>query len=276
MIVGIMPNLDKRGVTDILEKMREILSNEGIKAYLPSHISFLGYESIPEEQLFENSDVIITVGGDGTLIRYAKTAAKYQKPILGINAGRLGFLANIEANQLQLIKKLKSGEYETENRMLLDVSVVENGKEQDSFTAVNDAVISSGFMHRLFDIQAYIDEEPINYRADGLIISTPTGSTAYSLSAGGPIIDPTIENIIITPICSHSLSAKPIILSGNNKVKFKAFSMKKSDVYLLIDGRRSYNVKPYTEIFVKKSNSNITLIKLTKRSFYKTLSEKFK
>lgn len=276
MIVGIMPNLDKRGVTDILEKMREILSNEGIKAYLPSHISFLGYESIPEEQLFENSDVIITVGGDGTLIRYAKTAAKYQKPILGINAGRLGFLANIEANQLQLIKKLKSGEYETENRMLLDVSVVENGQVHDSFTAVNDAVISSGFMHRLFDIQAYIDEEPINYRADGLIISTPTGSTAYSLSAGGPIIDPTIENIIITPICSHSLSAKPIILSGNNKVKFKAFSMKKSDVYLLIDGRRSYNVKPYTEIFVKKSNSNITLIKLTKRSFYKTLSEKFK
>ena len=276
MVVGILPNLDKRGVPDVMERMLSILIENNIQPYLPEQISYLGYESIPEEEFYNKADVIITVGGDGTIIRYAKTAAKYGIPVLGINAGRLGFLANIEANQLSLLSKLKTGEYETEKRMILDVKLVENGQEMANFTAVNDAVISSGFMSRLIDIQAYIDHEPINYRADGLIVSTPTGSTAYSMSAGGPIIDPAINNIIITPICSHSLSAKPIILSGDTTVKFKAFSMKKSDVYLLIDGRRSYSIKPFTEIYISKSKNNISLIKLTRRSFYKTLSEKFK
>ena len=276
MVAGILPNLDKRGVPDVMERMLSILNENNIQPYLPEQISYLGYESIPEEEFYKKADVIITVGGDGTIIRYAKTAAKYGIPVLGINAGRLGFLANIEANQLSLLSKLKTGDYEIEKRMILDIKLVENEQEMANFTAVNDAVISSGFMSRLIDIQAYIDHEPINYRADGLIISTPTGSTAYSMSAGGPIIDPAINNIIITPICSHSLSAKPIILSGDTTVKFKAFSMKKSDVYLLIDGRRSYNIKPFTEICVSKSQDNISLIKLTKRSFYKTLSEKFK
>ena len=276
MVAGILPNLDKRGVPDVMERMLSILIENNIQPYLPEQISYLGYESIPEEEFYKKADVIITVGGDGTIIRYAKSAAKYGIPVLGINAGRLGFLANIEANQLSFLSKLKTGEYETEKRMILDVKLVENGQEMANFTAVNDAVISSGFMSRLIDIQAYIDHEPINYRADGLIVSTPTGSTAYSMSAGGPIIDPAINNIIITPICSHSLSAKPIILSGDTTVKFKAFSMKKSDVYLLIDGRRSYNIKPFTEIYISKSKNNISLIKLTRRSFYKTLSEKFK
>lgn len=276
MIVGLLPNLDKRGVPDVLENLKSILRENGMKAYLPDYISFIGYESISEEELFSKSEVLITVGGDGTIMRYAKLAALHNKPILGINAGRLGFLANLESNQLHLIGKLNTGDYEIEKRMALSVKAIENGKVIGEFTAVNDAVISSGFVSRLIDISAYIDDEPINYRADGLIISSPTGSTAYSMSAGGPIIDPAINNIIITPICSHSLSAKPIILSGDTQVKFKAFSMKKSEIYLLVDGRRSFTIKPYTELLITKSNNDISLIKLTKRSFYKTLSEKFK
>lgn len=276
MIVGLLPNLDKRGVVDVLENLKPILKENGMKAYLPDYISFIGYKSIDEEQLLKNSDVLITVGGDGTIMRYAKLAAIHNKPILGINAGRLGFLANLDANQINLISKIKNGDYELEKRMILSVKVRENGETVGEFTAVNDAVISSGFVSRLIDISAYIDYEPISYRADGLIISTPTGSTAYSMSAGGPIIDPAINNIIITPICSHSLSAKPIILSGDTTVKFKAYSMKKSDIYLLIDGRRSFNIKPYTELYITKSPKDISLIKLTKRSFYKTISEKFK
>ena len=276
MVVGLLPNLDKRGVCDVLERLLPILRENGMKAYLPDYISFIGYESIAEDELFKISDVILTVGGDGTIMRYAKLAAVHNKPILGINAGRLGFLANLESNQLRLIGKLKTGDYEVEKRMSLSVRVVENGETVAQFTAVNDAVISSGFMSRLIDISAYIEDEPISYRADGLIISSPTGSTAYSMSAGGPIIDPTINNIIITPICSHSLSAKPIILSGDTTIKFKAFSMKKADVYLLIDGRRSFAIKPFTEIYITKSSNDISLIKLTRRSFYKTLSEKFK
>lgn len=276
MVVGLLPNLDKRGVPDVMERLKPILRENGMRAFLPDYISFIGYESIAEDELFKVSDVLVTVGGDGTIMRYAKLAAVHNKPILGINAGRLGFLANLESNQLNLLSRLKNGEYEIEKRMALSVRVVENGETVSTFTAINDAVISSGFMSRLIDISAFIEDEPINYRADGLIISSPTGSTAYSMSAGGPIIDPVINNIIITPLCSHSLSAKPIILSGDTTVKFKAFSMKKSDVYLLIDGRRSYNIKPFTEIYITKSVDDVSLIKLTKRSFYKTLSEKFR
>ena len=276
MIIGLLPNLDKRGVAEVLENLKPIFKENSMTAYLPDYIAFSGYESIEEQKLFETSDILITVGGDGTIIRYAKLAAQYNKPILGINAGRLGFLANLEANQINLISKLKSGDYSIEDRMILSVKAKENGEIVGEFTAVNDAVISSGFVSRLIDISAYIDFEPISYRADGLIVSTPTVSTAYSMSAGGPIIDPAINNIILTPICSHSLSAKPIILSGDNEIKLKAFSMKKSDIYLLIDGRRSFTIKPFTEIYVSKSPKSISLIKLTKRSFYKTLSEKFK
>jgi len=202
MIVGLLPNLDKRGVVEVLENLKPILRENGMKAYLPDYISFSGYESVKEEELFKMSEVLVTVGGDGTIMRYAKIAALYDKPILGINAGRLGFLANLEANQINLISKLKNGDYDTEKRMTLSVIAKENGETVGEFTAVNDAVISSGFMSRLIDVSAYIDYEPITYRADGLIVSTPTGSTAYSMSAGGPIIDPAINNIILTPICS--------------------------------------------------------------------------
>lgn len=276
MVIGLLPNLDKHGVANVMERLKPIFVENGMTAYLPDYISFIGYESMAEEELFKISDILLTVGGDGTIIRYAKLAAVHNKPILGINAGRLGFLANLEANQLHLLNKLKSGDFEIEKRMALSVKIMENNQTVAEFTAINDAVISSGYMLRLIDICAYIGDAPINYRADGLIISSPTGSTAYSMSAGGPIIDPAINNIIITPICSHSLSAKPIILSGDTIVKFKAFSMKKSDVFLLIDGRRSFTIKPFTELYITKSNNDISLIKLTQRSFYKTLSEKFK
>ena len=185
MIVGLLPNLDKRGVVEVLENLKPILRENGMKANLPDYISFSGYESIKEEELFKMSEVLVTVGGDGTIMRYAKIAALYDKPILGINAGRLGFLANLEANQINLISKLKNGDYDTEKRMTLSVIAKENGETVGEFTAVNDAVISSGFMSRLIDVSAYIDYEPITYRADGLIVSTPTGSTAYSMSAGG-------------------------------------------------------------------------------------------
>ena len=138
-----------------------------------------------------------------------------------------------------------------------------------------DAVITSGFISRIIDISVAVEKDAINYRADGLIVSTPTGSTAYSMSAGGPIIDPTTENICITPICSHSLSAKPILLSSERTIKLKAYSKKKTEIFLSVDGRKATNIKPYTEIFVTKSDKTVQLINLNNKSFYKTLSAKF-
>lgn len=276
MIVGVLPNLDKNGAAQIVERMGKILHDNGIKAYLPDSVCATGYDHMPKEDLYDACDVMITVGGDGTIIRYAKLAAIAGKPVLGINAGRLGFLATLEGNQLHLLSKLKSGDYEVENRMALQVRAVENDQEVGCMTALNDLVITSGLISRLIDIQAYVKGDPIFYRADGLIVSTPTGSTAYSMSAGGPIVDPTIENIILTPICSHSLNAKPIILSPANEICFTANTPKRCEIYLSVDGRRTLSVKPYTKLYVTKAPQSIRLIKLNNHSFYKTVSEKFK
>ena len=136
--------------------------------------------------------------------------------------------------------------------------------------------IISGFISRIIDISASVGNDSISYRADGLILSTPTGSTAYSMSAGGPVIDPLTQSMCITPICSHSLSAKPILLGADNTVKLKAYSKKRTDIFLTVDGRKVCAVRPYTEIYIQKSKQYAKLVRLNDRSFYKTLSAKFK
>ena len=276
MIIAVLPNLDKRGASDVVEKLGVYLKKEGVKAYLPDTICSPNYEHVPEDELYSLADVIITVGGDGTIMRYAKRAALDNKPVLAINAGRMGYLAYIEQNELSLISKLIKGEYKTETRMMLDVSVYENGNLMGSYSALNDAVITSGFISRIIDISVAVEKDAISYRADGLIVSTPTGSTAYSMSAGGPIIDPSTENICITPICSHSLSAKPILMSANTTLSLKSFSKKRSEIYLTVDGRKVANVKPFSEIKITKSKNVVKFIRLSNRSFYKTMSVKFK
>ena len=276
MVVAVLPNLDKRGSAEVVEKLGVILKQEGIVAYLPDTICSPNFKTAPEDSLYSLADIIITIGGDGTIIRYAKRAALDNKPVLGINAGRMGYLANIEQNELSLISKLKSKEYFVEDRMMLSVDVFENGNLINSYTALNDAVITSGFISRIIDISVSVGKDTINYLADGLIVSTPTGSTAYSMSAGGPIIDPSTENMCITPICSHSLSAKPILLGAEKEISLKSFSKKRTEIYLTVDGRKVTNVKPYTQIKITKSPNSVKLIRLNDLSFYKTLSEKFK
>ena len=276
MIIAVLPNLDKRGASDVVEKLGVYLKKEGVKAYLPDTICSPNYEHANEDELYKLADVIITIGGDGTIIRYAKRAAVDNKPILGINAGRVGYLADIEQNELHLISKLIKGDYRVENRMMLDVEFLENRKTIGRYSALNDAVITSGFISRIVDISVAVGKDAISYRADGLIVSTPTGSTAYSMSAGGPIIDPATENICITPICSHSLSAKPILMSADTTLTLKSYSKKRTEIYLTVDGRKVANVKPFSEIKITKSKNSVKLIRLSDRSFYKTMSVKFK
>lgn len=276
MNIAVIPNLDKRGASEVVEKLGIILKNEGVNAYMPDTICSPNYKHATEDELYRIADIIITIGGDGTIMRYAKRAALDKKPVLGINAGRMGYLADIEQNELHLISKLIKGEYKIENRMMLDVAVYENGNKIGQYLALNDAVITSGFISRIIDISVAVEKDAINYRADGLIISTPTGSTAYSMSAGGPIIDPSTENICITPICSHSLSAKPILMSANTKLLLKSYSKKRTEIYLTVDGRKVANVKPFSEIVITKSPDLVQFIRLSDRSFYKTMSVKFK
>ncbi len=275
MIVAVIPNLDKRGSSAMVDKIGKYFIEIGIEAYLPDSICCSSYKHAPEEELYKIADIIITIGGDGTIIRYAKQAAAYGKPILGINAGRMGYLADLEQSEYKLLSKLKSGEFTVEKRMMLSVEVRENQNTIGKYDALNDAVITSGFISRIIDISADVDGDTVNYHADGLIASTPTGSTAYSMSAGGPIIDPSAECICLTPICSHSLSAKPILLNSNRSIRLKAFTKKRADIYLSVDGRKVANIRPFTEILVNKSENTVQLVRLSDHSFYKTLSAKF-
>ncbi|MBR4910725.1 MAG: NAD(+)/NADH kinase [Clostridia bacterium] len=275
MKVAVLPNLDKYGTKELVEKLGTYLRSCGIEPYLPDSICSSGYTALPEKDLFNVADLIITIGGDGTIIRYGKRAAECDKPILGINAGRMGYLADIEQDEYTLLKNLASGDYTVENRMMLDIEVFESGNQTGSFTALNDAVITGGFISRIIDISANVEGDNVSYRADGLVIATPTGSTAYSMSAGGPIIDPKMDCFCITPICSFALASKPIILGGEQTVKFKAFSKKRIEIYLSVDGRRAAIIKPQTEVIIKKSEKTVKLIRLKDHSFYKTLSVKF-
>ncbi len=276
MKVAVIPNLDKHGSAEVVEKLGRILKGQGIEALMPDNICAANFVHLPEDELYKQADIIITIGGDGTIIRYAKRAALDNKPILGINAGRMGYLANIEQNELDLLKNLNSNNYFIEKRMMLAVKLFDNGKLVNEYKALNDAVITSGFISRIIDVTVSVGKDSISYRADGLIVSTPTGSTAYSMSAGGPIIDPLTESFCITPICSHSLSAKPIILGANNTITLKAGSRKRTEIFLTVDGRKVSSIKPYNEIKITKSEQAAQLIRLNNRSFYKTLSYKFK
>lgn len=277
MIVAVIPNLDKRGSSETVEKMAAFFKECGITAYLPDDICCAGYEHAPQDELYKIADVIITIGGDGTIIRFAKRAAQDGKAVLGINAGRVGYLANIEQNEYNLLSKLKTGEYTIEERMMLKITVKENGNIIGEYEALNDAVISSGYLSRIIDVTASVDGgDVITYHADGLIAATPTGSTAYSMSAGGPVIDPSMKCVCLTPICSHSLAAKPILIGGDKEIKLKAYSKKRTDIYLSVDGRKVVNIKPFTEIYITQSENAVKLIRINDRSFYKTLSLKFR
>lgn len=159
MKIAVLPNLDKRGSSDVVDKLGSILQNEGIEAYLPENIKADGFINLHEDKLYKTADLIITIGGDGTIIRYAKRAALDDKPVLGINAGRVGYLANIEQNELSLLSKLKKKEYFVEKRMMLSVSVCENGRKINEYNALNDAVITSGFISRIIDISVYLGRD---------------------------------------------------------------------------------------------------------------------
>ena len=168
------------------------------------------------EELFKVCDIAITVGGDGTIIHAAKYAAHFDKPLIGVNVGRLGFAADIEIDGISELTRILNGDYSVEERILFDVEVIKNGVSKN-YLAVNDAVIARGQLSKIIDLQVTLDNEEIaKYRADGLLFSTPTGSTAYSLSAGGPIIAPQLDCILMTPVCPHSLFSRSVIFDGNS------------------------------------------------------------
>jgi NAD+ kinase len=218
------------------------------------------------------SDIIITLGGDGTILRVAKQAAFLNLPVLGINVGRLGFMAAIDVDELECLRLLFTGHYSIEERMMLDVKTEQN---PDTFFALNDAVVSKSAISRIIDIKLQSNGRLINnYRADGIIISTPTGSTAYALSAGGPIIDPVLDSISVTPICPHSLVSRTILFSPQSVIEVSTHIFDDRKSYLTIDGQEAIKMHDNEKVEIKKSDTKAKLIRLKDLTFYQALNNK--
>lgn len=279
MKVAILPNLDKPKAQEYTSKIIQKLFSLGAHVlmynkYQP-HFSMEQIVFYPDfYEMLDFCDIVITIGGDGTIIHAAKHAAMADKPVLGVNLGRIGFVAGLEKEELDKLSLLTTGAYNIEERMMLEVSYTHDG-ETETMIALNDAVISKGALSRIIDLNVSFNGNKIcHYRADGLIVSTPTGSTAYSLSAGGPVVEPTMKCILLTPICTHSLFSRSVLFGEDASLTVTASARDESEVYLTIDGERSIHLEEGDSVSIRRAMINVNLIQLKDMDFYEVLGEK--
>lgn len=240
------------------------------KIELPRRLKFFDLA-----QEIVNADLLICFGGDGTILHAAKVANAHQVPILGVNMGSVGFMAELEHGELSLLNKVAAGEFSVEERMMLDVTVQRGGRKIYQDIALNDVVITKGSIARIIELTVSADEVLISdFSGDGIIISTPTGSTAYSMSAGGPIVEPTAENIVVTPICAHSMSAKSMVLDARRVVTAKMGYMTRKTAYLSADGGKSFKLSGGDVVRIQRSQQVTRLVHVTGRTFYEVLNHK--
>jgi len=262
-------------------KVEELLRNSGWHTVLcPFILGEVRNVEMPSGYTFSNfeeelpsAEMIITLGGDGTILRAARTAADIGVPILGINLGGKGFMAELEANEIDLLKSLITDEYTIETRIMIDTQVLRDGEVLHSGFALNDIVIKGD--NKVIDMTIYGDNQKITrFSGDGAVIATPTGSTAYSMSAGGPIVDPAAKNIIITPICAHILEARSFVLVLGRIVTVEIGFKKINPAYISIDGGSHKNIQGGDIVKVYKSERITRLVRLSDKSFYRKVSEK--
>ncbi len=229
----------------------------------------------PLEQAVIDADMVISFGGDGTMLDTANIASAYDIPVLGINIGRIGYMAELEATEIEYLKNVLNGEYKIEERMMLDVSVKRDDEIIYNETALNDAVIFKNGVSWTVDMDIYADNMFIShYSGDGIIVATPTGSTAYSLSAGGPIIDPASKNITITPVCTHALTAKPIVLYHERVVNIVPRTKQNDAIEVSVDGDVGIELAKGDVLTIRKSDRITKLIHVKNTNFYDVLYTK--
>lgn len=230
----------------------------------------------PLDECVAVCDCVVALGGDGTLIHSAKHAVAVDKPVLGVNAGNLGFLAAVEQSELDSLKGLLNGNYQIRECGLLQVTVAGVSGRKD-FLAVNDAVISKGACSKIVELDVTCAGKPVGtYRSDGLIFSTATGSTAYSLSAGGPVVDPCIDSIIMTPICPHSLNFRSILFGADKSLVVHAGAHNANEIFVTVDGDNTVKLEPEHAIMIGKAKKTLKFVSFSGYEFYEVLNKKFK
>jgi NAD+ kinase len=281
LTIGIFPNPTKARADEVLKRTIDFLRCQDVRILMPEEAAEkFGYMEYAFQEncnnLLKNEiDVAISIGGDGTLLNVCRRMSDCQIPVCGINIGRVGFLADIELEQLeQKLSKIIDGKYIIEKRMMLAAIVKRNDCQIYIASAINDIVVTKGGAARMLTLGLSVDEFTVaHYQADGLIVSTSTGSTGYSLSAGGPIVNPKLSLLLVTPICPHSLNARPMILSKEEEVKIFITATHK-DIVLTLDGQESIRLLTGDEVIVRRSPLAAHIIKFSNTNFYKTMREK--
>jgi len=282
MLIGIIANITKENIFEVVSSFIQKLKANGLNYILTRALAEekdklkIGLEEdmpADDSEIYEKSDIIISVGGDGTMLSTAFHAHFYDKPVLGINLGKLGFLVEIDFKNIdKVIDEIKNEEYKVEERMVIEG--VCDVPSSEKLYAVNDIVIEKGGWPKMIELTAWVDGEYVTtFSADGLIVATPTGSTGYSLSTGGPIVTPTARAITLAPISPHSLTVRPLVLSSNQEIVIKADSLFK-EIQINCDGQRVFSFPPAIEVKIKKSKRPLKLIHTSLTSYFDTLRNK--
>ncbi len=273
MKIAVVPNLIKKEAMACTEETISILKSHGCEILLKSDLfDANGVYHESSEASLHSCDMFIAIGGDGTIIHTAKLAASFDKPILGINAGTLGFTAGVERNELSLLLNLLNGEYREEKRLMLEVQLVSDGVVT-FHKALNDAVVA-GELSSIIDYRIALGKNKgYHYRADGFIVATPTGSTAYSLSAGGPVIQPDMDCLVYTPICPHSLFNRSVVFGGDTRLTV-SIPENVHQLFLTVDGEAPLTLKVGDQLVFSRSERSARFLKLDRKDFYDILNQK--
>jgi len=276
--IGLAVNRDKPGALNLAKELIRLAEEKGIKCFVEPFVGeYAGRTdlAIPLSIYHQKVDVVFVLGGDGTLLGVARELCMHNIPILGINLGNLGFLSEAEPENLPLaIDRILNGKYNLEKRMMIHAVLIRKGKKIEQYHALNDICIAKGTFSRIIECATYVGDMYVTtYNGDGIIISTPTGSTAYSLSAGGPIAMPSMHMLILTPIAPHSLSARPMVLSVEQEVRV-VLGATHEDMGLTIDGQIGTKLNIGDEIILKRSPYVTSLIKWNESSFFEVVRKK--
>ncbi|MCU7490517.1 MAG: NAD(+)/NADH kinase [Ignavibacteria bacterium] len=282
MTIGILPNTSKENIAEVVAILVKSLRENGFDYAISSNFNhslkelpdeFRRCEYMDVEEIFSHCDMVASIGGDGTMLHTAFQARKWETPILGINFGKLGFLAEFDINHMdQLLKEIKEGKFTIDERMVLEGEC--SGCDNKYLFAINDIVIEKGGWPKMIELSLKVDDDYVTtFAADGLILATPTGSTAYSLSTGGPIVSPQADVITMSPISPHSLTMRPLVLASSHTINIHVSSMHTS-VQINCDGQRVYNYTPPIDITVRKSKKHVRLVHTFSTNYFKTLREK--
>ncbi len=278
MKVVLYPNFSKKNALAATLRCCDILNDLGIEVFAAetyreelSAKTFVKFGA--KKDTIGSCDVMIAIGGDGTILKASEYASAYFTPLLGINTGRLGFMASMELDELENLSKLKTGDYKIEKRMMIDASLIRDEKVVMTHTALNDVVVARPYS-KITDFTVSTAGMVVSsIRADGIIFATPTGSTAYALAAGGPILEPETECIQLTPICPHSLSARTMVFTASRIMEVR-HSASEDDVYFSVDGRANCGMKRNDKLVIKRSAKKLMLIDIKGCSFFEAVNNK--